>query len=118
MGRDESEKHIFLIFTFGMTVQKQGKPTHITIEDVSDEKVVMLVDDKSPKIEKKYWKGYAAPLMVLESSTPWVFDEKPTIKIFRVSISAKDVPDVILYQPAWYAAQVKKPLAIMAKKNS
>ena len=116
-GQDETGKHTFLIFTFGLTVQKKGKPAHITVEDVTDAAAVMMVDDKGPKIEKKYWRGDAAPLMVQEASTPWVFDQKPTIRIFRVTISAKDTPDVVLYQPAWYSAQAKSQIARMAKKN-
>lgn len=116
-GQDESKQHTFLIFTFGISVQKKGKPTHIRVEDVSDESAVTLVDDKSPKIEKKYWRGDAAPLMVQESSTPWVFDGKPTIRVFRVTISAKDGPDVVLYQPAWYSAQAKSQIARLVKKN-
>ena len=115
LGQDESGQHTFLIFTFGIAVQKKGKPTHITVEDVSGDTAVMMVDDKAPKVEEKYWKGDADPLMVQESSTPWIFDDKPTIKVFRVTISAKGVPDVILYQPAWYPAETKSQVARMAK---
>ena len=118
MGRDESGEHTFLIRTFGITVGRGGTPSHITVEDVTDDTAVLMVDDKDPKIVKGYWKGHASPLTLSEDSTPWIFDDKPTIKIYRITISAKNTPDVILYQPSWYAAQVKRSIAQWAKKKS
>ncbi len=117
LGPDSSGKHMALIFAFDLTVDKKGKPTHVLIEDVSGSSAVAMVDDPSPKIEKKSWSGSAKPTTISETSTPWIFEDKPTIMIFKVTISAKDTKDVVLYQPAYYPAQMKAAVAAFAKKN-
>jgi len=43
---------------------------------------------------------------------------KPKTKIFKITISTQNTPDVILYQPSWYAAQVKRQIAEWVKKKS
>ena len=116
LGPDSSGKHMALIFAFNLNVDKKGKPTHVLVEDVSGNSAITMVDDKSPKIEKG-WSGRAKPITISESSTPWIFDNKPTIIIFKVTISAKDTPDLVLYQPASYPAQMKAAVAEFAKKN-
>jgi len=117
LGPDSSGKHMALIFAFNLTVDKKGKPTHVLVEDVSGSSTITMVDDPSPRIEKKSWSGSAKPAIISESSTPWIFENKPTIMIFKVTISAKDTPDVVLYQPAYYPAKMKAAVAEFAKKN-
>ena len=115
LGKVEDQNITFITFTFGIDVSRKGKPTRIVVLDVSGEKEITLVDDPSPKIEKKYWKGDAKPLVVDENSTPWIFEKKPTTKVFKIIISAKDTADVIMYQPALYSVDFKRQIAMMAR---
>ncbi len=117
LHREPDGRNPTLTFTFGFEVQKTATLTHVTVEDVSDDKAVLLVDDTNPKVETAYWKGNAAAVGVSKKSTPWVFDKKPTIKIFRLTIDSRDNPEVILYQPAWYPAQSKAQIVQWATKN-
>lgn len=112
----DDNNNTFLVYTFGLYIQKKAKPTHITVEDVSDEKAVTLVDDKKPQIGKKYWRFDTAPSYVADEKAHWLFDlEKETVRIFRITISAKDVADVILYQPARYSADAKNRIVCRLK---
>ena len=117
LGPDESGKRVALIFAFNLETGGKAKPSHITVEDVSEDPVSMMVDDPSPKIEKKAWSGRAKPVVVSEKTTPWLYDGQRTVMIFRVTISAKDSPDVVLYQPALYAAQMKASVVDFAKQK-
>jgi len=117
LGPDPSGKKFFLIFGFDLVVNETGKPTHISVEDVSGEAASSMVDDNSPHVKNHAWQGNAKPMIISEQSTPWLYDPKPTIKIFRVTISAKGKQDVVLYQPAWYPAPTKAQIVAIVTKN-
>jgi hypothetical protein len=106
-GMDKEGKEPVIFFGFNFSVQKPVPVTRVVVEDVTDEKAVLLVDDNSPKIESLLWTGKAAEQKVSKSTTPWLFDKKPTIKIFRFTISAAGSPATVMYQPAWYPVQTK-----------
>jgi hypothetical protein len=116
-GKAGDGKPPSLTFTFGLSVENNAAPARIRVEDVTDEAAILLVDDREPKLVKKYWRGDAAPTPVSEQSTPWIFDPKTTIRVFKVTISARNAPDVILYQPAWYSAQAKRQIASRVKNS-
>jgi hypothetical protein len=117
LGRDADRKNAFLIFTFRLSVGSKGELKRVVVEDVSGESAVTLVDDRSPKVGAGTWKGNAAPLILSRKSTPWVFQNRPTIKVFRITVSAKNSADVVLFQPTWYPRQVKVGIVQFAKEN-
>ena len=117
VAQGASGKETSLTFTFVISVQQRWRPTHIIIEDVSDDGAVIRIDDKDPKLVQNQWKRFAAPLKVSDRLTPWIFDGKPLTRVFKVTISSKDAPDLILYQLAWYPAQAKGQIADLVKKN-
>jgi hypothetical protein len=117
LGPDPTGKHLALIFGFDVNVNPKGKPTRVLIEDVSGDVASTMVDDSNPKVEKKNWSANAKPILISETSTPWIFENTSTIKVFKVTVSAKDTPDVVLYQPAFYPAQMKAAIAAFAKKK-
>lgn len=103
-----------LIFTFGFLTKKN--PTKVVVEDVSDTKPLVLVEDASPKIEERYWRGDAVPLPLTKTGVPWVFERGDTTRIFRFTVTLKgEAQPVVLYQPAIYPRDAKAQLAKMAK---
>ena len=117
LNQDEDSKSTSLIFTFGLRASTVALPTHIVVEDVSGAKAITVIDDGTPKFEKDYWKGNAAPVVLSEANTPWLFDGKPTIKVFKITISVKDAEDVIMYQPSWYATESKAMIIEILKQD-
>lgn len=107
LSQDAHGGTLSLIFTFGLRVAGPNAPGHIVVEDVSGDRAVTLVDDRNPDVEKGYWRRNAAPLPLSRQSAPWMFDGKPTFKVYRITISGKDSLPVVLFQPAWYPRQWK-----------
>lgn len=116
-GMDKAGKAPVIFFGFNFSVQKSVSLTRVMIEDVTDEKAILLVDDKNPKIESLLWTGKAAEQKISKSTTPWLFDNKPTIKVFRFTISATSSPDAVMYQPAWYPVQTKAQVLAWASQK-
>lgn len=114
-ARGNDRKTIYLIFTFGLSVAKGAAPGHVVVEDVSGKDTDILVDDWNPVVANGHWKGSAMPSILSKTSTPWMFDGKPTFKVFKITISGKDSPPVVLFQPAWYPGQWKAGVLQFAK---
>ena len=114
---DRVDGDLVLKFVFGVTVQGTMELSRVRVQDVSGPDAVTLVDDKNPKIAKNQWSGYAKPVRLSASTTPWLFDGKPTIKVFQVTITSPDHSEIILYQPAWYSREAKTQLLKLLGKN-
>jgi hypothetical protein len=103
-----------LIFTFGLT--SANELTSVVVEDVTESKASVLVEDNAPTLKNGYWKGNAIPLPLSKSGVPWVFTRGDTTKVFRVTAVPKsESRKLVLYQPAVYSGGTKQKLQQMAQ---
>ena len=105
-GKGEN-KRAYLTWTFSVSFKQKKDLVSVRVEDVTDDKPILLVEDKLPIINNDIWKGKHKPLLINEDSLPWIYDKKTTIKVFKFTLTFKDNSTNIIYQPAWYSKQVK-----------
>lgn len=101
-----------ITYMFGFT-SKSGKPLQrVTVEDVTGRTAVPLVDDKSPALDSRYWKGYSAPSKVGGDTLAWLQVSGNTEKVFRFIITFTDGQTETIYQASVWSDQAKS----LAKK--
>ena len=105
-----------LKYIFGFATKKPAQITHVKVEDITEKKPIVLVDDKEPKIEKNRWSGHSAITSVSSEMTPWMFDKRTTKMIFRITVSTAESGDKEVVQPATYPASSKQMMLQMASK--
>jgi hypothetical protein len=107
-----------LVSSFLFELKKPLTLTRVRVEDVTTNPPVLLVDDKSPKIKnsknEKFWTGRAPTHPLNAENYPWIFDGRDTRKKFRVTVSSKEAPDMVLEQGAQYDRREKAILVRMS----
>jgi hypothetical protein len=105
-----------LKYIFGFATKKPGQITRVKVEDITERESIVLVDDKEPKIEKNRWSGHSAITPVTSEKTPWMFDNRTTKMVFRITVSTAESDDKEVVQPATYPASAKKMMLQIASK--
>ena len=105
-----------LKYIFGFATKKPAQITHVKVEDITEKQPIVLVDDKEPKIEKNRWSGHSAITPITSQKTPWMFDNRTTKMIFRITVSTEESGDKEVVQPATYPASSEQMMLQMASK--
>jgi hypothetical protein len=111
---DPARRAIFWIFGF---TQKQGpKIIGIKIEEVSSDKADRLViNDSEPVLKKDSWSFSAEPVVISESSTPFMYENRNSAFLFRFTIQFEGGSQSVLNQMSIFPVQAKKYLVLPIK---
>ena len=65
------------------------------------------MDDKNPKGADGHWRGNSRKLPLNRENYPWMYDYFNTKRLFRVTISSKEQPEMVLTQAAAFSGREK-----------
>jgi len=101
------ENQAEMTWGFAFKSTKSGEIESIKIEELpSTAPKQTLIELSNPKIKDGYWKFNFEPIIANKENTPWVYKDKASIFVFRITIIEKSGIETILTQPTWFS----KPL--------
>jgi hypothetical protein len=106
-----------LVYSFTFSLKRPLHMTRVRVEDVTNKSAVLLVDDHTPKVAGNLWNAGTRAAPLTPENFPWMFEDSKSLRVFRVTVSAADQPDIILEQPAIYPASAKKVMIQAAAKT-
>ena len=109
------KKEVF--FGFGFTDESGVAPVKVRIEDVSDEKPVVVFEDDEPKLDNNNgWRSEPKMLKAGDPKIVWTSYVGDTFRVYRFVITKPGGREVVLHQatsvPAWMKASMRKALGI------
>lgn len=104
-----------LTYTFGFTARSGITIQRVMVEDVTGPTAVRLVDDSSPVLESRYWKGFSSPKSARDDTLAWLQSSGNTEKVFRFTITFTDGEIESIYQASIWSGQ-SKPIIRKALK--
>lgn len=114
----ENQKIPNLFFGFAFTNKSDVNVSEIIVEKVfPSEKAIVLYEDKAPKFVNKKWVANRVnPVVPSEETTPWLYNSKGSIYIFRFTIKKTDGSSATLLQLAWFSRAFKSSLLLSLEK--
>ncbi len=112
---DPAKKEVFYGFAF--TDESGVAPTKVRIEDVSDEKPIVVLEDNEPKLDaQNRWRSEPRMLKAGDPEIAWASYLGDTFRVFRFVVTKADGREIVLHQamsvPAWMKASMRKALGI------
>jgi len=99
------QKNGAYVFTLGFTVS--SIPASVKIEDVSDLKSTLMVQDLKPELKAQLWHNACPPISLDDPSMKWMHDIDDSFRIYRITVVLKDGTEVILHHAAIYPSYAK-----------
>jgi|SRR6266850_2107733 len=112
----EGQPGPFLLWNFSFRSKDGFVPIAVAVDDVTADPLVAVVNDTAPVLQNAIWGGRARPILINATNLPWVYEEKPTIKVFRFTVRQADGSASVLHQLAWFPASAKKAIRDHADK--
>ena len=107
-------EHKQFVYSFGLFAKKEKAPKHVTVEDVSEEKIELLVDDAAPKLDAKFvWKQDSPSKNATDPRLGWLYHEGNSPRVYRFTITTDDGRKLVMYQLSSYPVFIKEPLRKM-----
>jgi hypothetical protein len=111
---ETNTKRVFYYFEF---VDSSGAtPRSVRVEDVTDDKPMVIIDEPNPQLVKQHWGGKSPPLAGTHPWLGWVHYLDDSVRVFRFTIVKADGQQVILNQawsvPNWSKVGMRKTLEI------
>ncbi len=105
--------HVFVLeFTAGSI------PASIKIEDFSDTKVDLMVQDLKPELKGQLWNHTCPPVSLNDPSMIWMHDIDDGFRIYRVVVVLQDGTEVKLHHVAIYPSFAKIALITAFKAKA
>jgi hypothetical protein len=85
----------------------------VKIEDVTDDKATLILEDRAPLIEERRWSRQSDLIPAKTQSIPWLFELGRTVRIFRIAVKETNGKTSILYQPVLFTSKAKKDFRVL-----
>lgn len=105
-------------FGFAFRLKQPVSLTRVKIEAITERPAVVIIDDKHPKLKNDVWSAQAGMQPLSKEAFPWMYDFFDTTKIFRLTISSKEQPDIVLQQKAKFSGREKAQLMTILQAKS
>jgi hypothetical protein len=109
------KKHV--VYAFEVTVKEGLVAKHVTIEDMTEDPVRLVVDDPDPRLTNGHWKFTTPPLDPKQPGVEWITQLDDTIRVFRFTVTLADGHQVVLRQPWIYPIYLKSIIRKMANMD-
>lgn len=90
------------IYELGLMFSPGAEPASIRVEDVTDEKTHLLLQDDSPTTEKGLWHKITDPVDLNATSMKWMHDIDDSFRVYAFHITLKDGQKITLRQASIY----------------
>lgn len=106
----ENAKSAVLTWWFSLTSKTGLQIDQVNVVEVFPSKTEkLLLKDSSPTLnERNSWSGIASPLEANSTSTPWLYENRASLYVFKFVIKPLNQPAVVLYQPALFSQAAKE----------
>lgn len=110
-GLTPANKQMIYFFT---VLEKSGKaPRSVRVEDVSDEKPVLLVEDLHPELkDQNKWVSESKPVSVTDPAMHWLTYVDDVMRVFQFTIVDSEGKTIVLNQgwfvPGWVKHSVRQ----------
>ena len=99
------------VYSFSLLAKTGKAPKHVTIDDVSEEKVELLVDDAAPKLDaKQVWKQDTPPRTAADPRLAWLYHEGNSPRVYRITIVTDDGRRLVMYHLSVFPVFIKTGL--------
>ena len=105
-----------LIWNFSFRVKDGASLGAVAVDDVTADPIAVMVNDNAPVLQNGTWGGRARPLLINARDLPWLYEPKPTIKVFRFTVRHADGEVSVLHQLAWFPVPTKNVIREHAEK--
>lgn len=95
---DPSAKDKTLVYLLRCFVQKGETLRDVKVEDVSDDKTFLLLEDKHPTVRNGEWRGVTRAFKVDEPAMHWLSYLDQSFRIYRFTFTLGDGRTVILHE--------------------
>jgi hypothetical protein len=85
-------------------------PASVTIEDVSDSKAVIMVQDQQPVLKEQVWHHECPSIGINDPSVAWMHDIDDSFRVYRFTVVLRDGQKVVLHYASTYPGYVKTNL--------
>lgn len=99
------QKNGAYVFALGFTAG--SIPASVKIEDVSDTKADLMVQDLKPELKAQLWHHTCPPISLNDPSMQWMHDIDDSFRIYRVTVVLNDGTEVKLHHAAIYPSYAK-----------
>ena len=104
-----------LVWGFAFSSTNNEKIRSIIVEEIAPTPVIkQLIKEENPNVVGN-WHVKLAPIAANKANTPWIFKDKASIYVFRITINLESGEKAVLTQAAWFS---KSLLANNAKQIS
>ncbi len=112
-----------LVWGFALSSTSTEEIQNIVIEELAPTKTIKLLTKvEKPKFVNGYWKINLKPIVANKINTPWIFRDKASIYVFRITINLNSGKQITLMQPAWFSklalATFAKQISLIENKNT
>jgi hypothetical protein len=104
---DRERGRIFMRWVFSVHFKEQTMVRNVPVEDVTDKKPVLLIEDHSPNVTVDLWTGRGSVIPFDAKYLPWFFRRADSTRVFRIVIREKAGKSYELYQGARFSADKK-----------
>ena len=104
---DRERGRIFMRWVFSIQFKQPTMVRNVGVEDVTDKKPVLLIENDSPNVTANLWTGRGSAIPFSSKYLPWFFQRGDSTRVFHIVIREKSGRSYELYQGALFSADKK-----------
>ena len=104
---DRERGRIFMRWVFSIHFKQPTMVRNVRVEDVTDKKPLLLIENDSPNVTANLWTGRGSAIPFSAKYLPWFFQRGDSIRVFHIVIREKSGRSYELYQGARFSADKK-----------
>jgi hypothetical protein len=105
-----------LYYLFILDDKSPTAPRSVKVEDVTEDNVVLMVDDQKPEFVSQRWSGKSRMFDGNDPHLVWITQLGDTMRVFRFTVTAADGSTTVLDQgwmvPAWAKVPMRRALGL------
>jgi len=96
-----------IIYQFGLTAPPAAALQSVQVEDITDDKPYLFVDDQHPWLTENRWHAVSKPLAAGDPRLAWIYQVTPAVRIYRFTLIEASGRRSVLYQVTAYPEFIK-----------
>jgi hypothetical protein len=103
----------FVRWQFAIMPKEETALRLVRIEDVTNDKPVLILEDRAPQIDERRWSRQSDLIRANTRSIPWLFEFGRTTRVFRITVRETNGKTSILYQAVLFTPKAKKDFRVL-----
>jgi hypothetical protein len=103
----------FVRWQFAILPKQAAALQSVKIEDVTGDKLALILEDPAPQIEERRWSRQSDLIRANPRSIPWLFDSGRTTRVFRIIVREPNGKTSVLYQAVLFTPKAKKDFRVL-----